>query len=175
MKKVVVIFFLLVFSATQFASILSDIGAPILHAICYGKVFKRRSTGAGDQIITMDSATFRRAQTDDFEIRIGGELFDIVSLATTGGGVQLQLTRDEFETHFSNIVHQIREALKKSSVPHHHGKHLQSWLLKLYLPDQATGNWVLPPSGSVVHILSLTPGLQVGIHNRYVQPPDLFI
>src|SRR5690349_5228768 len=138
MKNFVVILLLLIFSATQFASILSDMGAPIIHAVCYGKVFKRRSTGTGDQMMAMDSLTFRHAQTDDRELRIGGELFDIVSYTAKGDSIQLQLTNDEFETHFFNIVHQIRKAVKKASGPHHHNKHLQSWLLKLYCPNEAT-------------------------------------
>jgi len=175
MKNLVVILLLLIFSVTQFASILSDIGAPIIHAVCYGKVFKRRSTGSADQVITMDAVTFRHALTDDREIRVGSELFDIVSFTDKGDSVQLQVAIDGFETQFFNIVHQIRDAVKKASGPHHHGKQMQSWLLKLYCPDEASTNLLLPGSGCVIHRLPLTPGLQVGIHNRYVQPPDFFI
>ena len=175
MKNFVVILLLLVFSATQFASLLSDIGAPIIHEVCYGKVFQRRSTGSASQTLFMDSVSFHQSQTDDQEIRVGGHLFDIIAITRMGDSVQIEVNSDEFETQFFNVIHQIREAVKKASGPHHHNKNLQSWLLKLYCPNEATANLVAPGQVSGSYKIPLIPKLQAGIHNRYVQPPDTFI
>ena len=165
---------LLIFSATQFASVLSDIGAPIIHAICYGKMFKRRSTGSGDRILLLDTATFHQSRTDDREIRIANLLYDIVSITSKGDSVELRVTSDEFETRLFNIVQQIRDAVKKAPGTHR-SKQLQSWLLKLYCPDEAISNRHLPRLISSVYRMPVPPSLHAGIYNQHLQPPDLFI
>src|SRR6478609_6838772 len=134
MKSTLVILLLLIFSVTQFGNLLTGITAPVIHAICYGKVLKRRSTSSGNQLLSIDTATFRLSLTDDNEIRYAGQLFDILSVNPHGNTVQLQVVNDEFETTLSNIIKQLREAVKKASGSHHSGKRMLSWLLKLYCP-----------------------------------------
>ena len=145
----------------------------MIHAFCYGKVFNRSSNGAADQIIKLDSIAYRQSLTDDHEIRLDGELFDVISVRTSGSDVQVQVTKDEFETNLVNIIEQIRETVKKATANHSSTKVLHSWLLKLYYPHEG-GNTLNCPSGIIsTGSYSVIPGLQTGIHKRHLQPPDI--
>jgi hypothetical protein len=175
MKNRLAILLLLIFSCTQFGNLLSDFGAPFIHAICYGKVFKRRSTGSGDQLLSMDSATFRGSLTDDHEIRYEGQLFDILSVTAEGNTVQLQVVNDEIETKISNIFHQIHEALKKASGAQQAGKRMLSWLLKLYCPVSGNHEMLIASLTLSPYNNSRIPPIYPGIHSLCQQPPDLFI
>ena len=175
MKNFVVILLLIIFSATQFASVLSDVGAPVIHAICYGQVFKRQASRSGNRIFVLDSAEVRKSMTDDSEIRLHGELFDIVATTKIGDSIRLEVASDEFETQLFNIVQHIKDAVKKAPGTNHHNKQLQSWLLKLYCPNEARANLLLPGSVSSTYIRLQIPPIQPGVHNRHLQPPDRFI
>jgi len=175
MKNSLAILLLLIYSASQFGSQLSDFAVPVIHTICYGKVFKRRSNGATDQMLVLDSLTYRRSLTEEHEIKLDGELFDIISVTTKGHKVQLQVTKDEYETHLVNIIEQIREAVKKTTGNHSSVKALQSWLLKLYYPEGENATLYCPSGITSTFSCCIIPGLQTGIHKRYLQPPDSFI
>jgi len=175
MKKIIVRLLLLIFFATQFGSILSDIGAPVIHAVCYRKTFKWLSASSGDRILVLDSTSFRRSLTDDREIRIAGELFDIISISRKGKNLHLKVSSDALETRLANIIQQIRDAVRKSSGRHQQGKQVQSWLFKLYCRDEGTSTDVIPEIISSTYNFAGIPKLQPGIHNRHLQPPDLFV
>jgi hypothetical protein len=175
MKNRLAILLLVIFSSTLFGNLLTDFGAPFIHAICYGKVFKRRSTGSSDQLLSMDTATFRRSMTDDHEIRYGGQLYDILSVTARGNIVQLQVVNDEIETKISNIFQQIGESVKKASTPHHRGKRMISWLLKLYCPDGENDELLIASKNLSQYNNSRIPPIYPGIHTLCQQPPELFI
>ena len=173
MKKILVILILTSFSAIQLGSLLSNYATPLIHALCYGKVF-RRVPKAADRVLIMDLVTYSQALTDDHEIRMDGELFDIHSIRKNASGVILHAAKDENETRLVEIIHRLKQAVKQASQKHPASKNRPSSFLKWYcsdkpLPQIETLNVPISMNAS-----SPTPGLLPGAQTLLCQPPDVF-
>ena len=160
------------FCASQLGSLVSGYASPLIHTICYGKVFKRRTPDSHEQVIVMDSASYAQSLTDEHELRIHGDLFDIHSTRKSGGSVVIRATKDEYETHLLSVFSQLRKAIREASQKHSTGKNVSSWLFKLYCSSRETSNLEAASFSSPVKGYSLTPTLLSGPYNSLRQPPD---
>lgn len=174
MKKLVVIWILFGLTAMQLGSLLSNYATPFIHALCYGKVFKRIPTAA-DQVLILDSVTYARALTDDHEISIDGELFDIHSIRRTARGIILHAAKDEHETRLLEIINHLKQAVKQASKKHPAGKNLPSSLLKWYCSNKQLSQIDSFHFTLAIKACSPTPALLPGDQLLPLQPPDVFL
>lgn len=159
---------------TQLASLLYQYATPVIHALCYEQLLLESETGPLVQM-SLTASEYQAGLTDDQELRINGELYDIVSQSRSKGAVNLFLRKDDVETKLLAFAKRLGKAIDKSK--HHHGtaKLPYQWMFKLYCQD--VNEACLPVlAQNPIHVGSpAEPGLPIGQHSSTFRPPAQFM
>jgi hypothetical protein len=174
MRKSGITILLLLYVFTQLGTITWYYYKPLLHAICYNRLWLRPKNDKNECVITMDLASFRKAKADEHEILWKEELYDISAIEINGDKVTIRAEKDATETKWIDIYNVIHEQVSKNKSPHSPiDMRYYQWAFKLYIPAVASGLAATLPNTVVYHNTYYSHYLIIFFPDTPGQPPDL--
>jgi hypothetical protein len=159
MRRVMVIFLLLVYCASQTGVLVWYYGKNLIHALSTNwqsikTTIDRRSDLSQ---IKMDTAVYHK-RVKEQEITLNENLYDITKTTFKGGAVYLTLEKDALETYLLEEYNQLSCWLKKHHPSKKSEQFVLNWMMKLFFSASFTV--------SSQHTALIIPS-RFGCHNKY--------
>lgn len=185
MRKLKAVILLSLFAGIQVGILAWYCYRPVLHAVCY-QLFQYHGASENHEVganhetaanrveqMKLSQAGLRAARSDDGELSINGELYDIIKTVVRGDSVLLTVEKDITENRWFAACSAIQQQLTNK----HSGQappdfRIYQWMFKLYVPSHSLAAHPSQQEHHPRHCLLAIPLLTSGFYHTPGQPPE---